>query len=188
MRRVDVPAPRIRPWVRSAPDRVAEYGQLSIRRHEVCDAHGVRRKDAFTLGFADWCTVVGVTRDERIVLIWQYRVGIGCLSLELPGGAVDGEETPEQAARRELREESGFVAERLEPLGIVHPNPALQGNVHHSFLAHGVVSAGATKFDEDEECEPVLVPLTEAAALLANNQITHALSVAALASYLLSLK
>jgi ADP-ribose pyrophosphatase YjhB (NUDIX family) len=139
----------------------------------------------FTFTCPDWCNVVAVTEKRELALVWQYRVGTETMSLELPGGVIDPGETPSDAARRELREETGYEAPHFEPLSQVHPNPALQGNVCHSFIARGARLAGPVSFDANEECELLLVPLSQARDLLAEPYFTHALCVAALQAFLL---
>ena len=96
----------------------------------------------------------------------------------------DSGETPLEAAVRELREESGYEAASIEPLTSVLPNPAMQGNVCHAFVAHGAVPSGAQQFDELEELEVVLVDLADVPALLDEGVIRHALVVSALETFL----
>jgi ADP-ribose pyrophosphatase len=133
----------------------------------------------------DWCNVVAVTPASELVLVWQHRFGTDALSLELPGGVMDPDESPEAAAKRELREETGYEVADIRPLLDLHPNPALQGNVIHSFVATGARLAGATHFDANEECEVVRVPLAHARELITEGHMTHALCVVALQAFLL---
>ena len=100
-------------------------------------------------------------------------------TLEIPGGMCDGDEPPEKAAERELREETGYVCDRLEPLGWVHPNPAVQTNRCHTFLARNVRRDGEPRPDPDEDLEVVEVPLADVPALIRDGTITHALVVCA---------
>src|ERR1043165_5535777 len=106
----------------------------------------------------------GVFRVERLVyertplprellFIWQYRHGTDELSLEIPGGVIDPGEEPIEAARRELTEETGYVAESFSLLSVVEPNPALQGNRCHTYLARGAKPTGVTAFDDLEDLE-----------------------------------
>ena len=184
--------PLVLPKPRLAP--LARLSRRRISQHKVFDvSEGTwKRRDGATLGpfvtfeCPDWCNVVAVTAESELVLIWQYRFGTDALSLELPGGVIDEGESPRAAAGRELREETGYVASELRPLLAVHPNPALQGNVCHSFVARGARLVGPTEFDDNEECEVALVPIAHAYELITEGHVTHALCITAIQAFLLS--
>jgi ADP-ribose pyrophosphatase len=177
--------PRVRPWTRAEVTTVGEYRVFDVERARMTDPDGQPSpRDIFTFRCSAWCTIVAVTDAREVVLIWQYRHGTDALSLEVPGGVVDAGEDPRDAARRELREETGYEADALEPLVVVHPNPALQGNQCHAFVARGARLAGPPQFDEGEECEVVLVPLADLPELLDSGRITHSLAIVALERFL----
>jgi 8-oxo-dGTP pyrophosphatase MutT (NUDIX family) len=102
------------------------------------------------------------------------------MSLEIPGGAIDDGESPAEAARRELREETGFEAGEFEPLLTIEPNPALQGNRCFTFVARGARPTGRIGFDAQEELETALVPADRIRDLLDGGQVTHSLVQGAL--------
>jgi ADP-ribose pyrophosphatase len=132
-------------------------------------------RDFVVLECPDWVNVVPVTDDDRVVLVRQYRHGIEELSLEIPGGVVDRGEDPQQAAVRELREETGYVPQTVRLLGRVHPNPAIQGNWSYSFLAEGCRLEASINPDPFENIEVVLMPRSEIPGLIRRGEITNSM-------------
>lgn len=136
--------------------------------------------DFYVLEAVDWVNVIPVTAENEVVLIELYRHGINTPSLEIPGGMIDPEDSsPLAAAERELREETGYVSDPLLPLGVVHPNPAIQNNRCYTYLAPNAHPAGEPDPDEGEEITVFKYPLTEVPNLLREGKITHSLVIAA---------
>jgi len=179
-----LPPPKLRPWRQVRCETLATYRVFDVCRVELADGAGLPRGDAFTLRGHHWCNVVAVTPNDEVVMVWQYRFGTDSLSLEIPGGVIDEGESPEQAARRELCEESGYEAEHFELLFEVEANPAVQNNRCFTFVARGARATAATRFDAQEELETALVPAARIAELLDGGQVTHSLVHAALETYL----
>jgi len=146
------------------------------RRHH----HQRGHHDFYVLHAPDWINIIPLTDDGTVVMVRQFRHGIEDFTLEIPGGMVDPQDaSPMAAARREMREESGYDSDDIVELGKVHPNPAIQGNYCHTFLARGVRPGVKLEMDTTEETEVVLVPLASIRDLIASGEITHALVIAA---------
>ncbi len=133
----------------------------------------------------DWVNVVPVTTEGELVLIRQHRWGIERETLEVPGGVVDPGERPEQTARRELEEETGYGGGRLVEMGFVWANPAIQNNRTWLFALEGVEPVGPQRFDDTEDITVERHPLAELPRLLAEGAVVHAYAVVALQRYLL---
>jgi 8-oxo-dGTP pyrophosphatase MutT (NUDIX family) len=169
-------------WRRVGATRVFETRIFGIDRHRMVSPRTGREHDFFVLDTVDWCNIVALTDENHVVMVRQQRHGTGDFTLELPGGMVDpGDADPAAAARRELAEETGYAAALVEPTGVIAPNPALQSNRCHSFLARGVRRVGPPSLDAGEDIEVVTVPLVEIPARVASGEITHALVVVAFA-------
>jgi 8-oxo-dGTP pyrophosphatase MutT (NUDIX family) len=136
--------------------------------------------------YRPWVNVVAVTEADEVVLVRQYRHGISEVHFEIPAGTTDpGETDLEAAARRELLEETSFAGGRWSPLITLAPNPALQDNLAHTFLAEGVVPAERTHVDPNEDLRVHLVPVAELERMIADGDFIQALHIAPLFKYLL---
>jgi 8-oxo-dGTP pyrophosphatase MutT (NUDIX family) len=129
----------------------------------------------------DWVNVIALTPEDEVVLLRQFRFGIEKVCLEIPGGMVDPGESARDAAARELAEETGYTSEHWEVLGKVSPNPAIQNNYLHSFLALDARRTAPQKLDGSEVVVVETMPLAKVTAALRRGDIEHALVVNAFA-------
>jgi 8-oxo-dGTP pyrophosphatase MutT (NUDIX family) len=128
-----------------------------------------------------WVNVVALTPERRLVVVRQFRFGTSRVTVEIPGGIVDPGEEPLAAAKRELREESGYTAPRWSLLGAVAPNPAFQNNVCHHWLAEDAERTEAElALDPGEDIVVDTLPLDEVAARIRSGEIDHSLVISAL--------
>jgi ADP-ribose pyrophosphatase len=117
----------------------------------------------FLIRIPDFVHVIPVTTDGNLVMVRQFRHGLEAPTLEFPGGLLDATDAcPASAARREMKEETGYDAPILRPLPILNPNPALLTNRAHFFVAEQAVKAFETALEATEDVAVVLMPLAEA--------------------------
>ncbi len=133
----------------------------------------------------DWVNILAFTREKRVILVRQFRHGLDGPTWEIPGGVLEPGESPEHGALRELREETGFVPERLELLGIIHPNPAYQMNTCHVFLASDCDLSDQQHLDPTEELELGFFPIEVVLDMVARGEITHSLVLSAFLHFIL---
>ena len=93
--------------------------------------------------------VVPLTEEGNVILVRQYRYPFAQVMLEIPAGKLDPGEDPLVCATRELTEETGYVAEKIEPLGVFYPSVAILDEKIHLYLARGLTFR-ATNPDDDE--------------------------------------
>jgi ADP-ribose pyrophosphatase len=171
-----------------------ELDSVLLRRCGVFDLYRSRRRneeregDFYLLRARDWVNVVPVLRGaggaERFLMVKQYRQGIDRVTVEFPAGLVETGEEPLAGARRELREETGFTAGRIVPIGTTAPNPAFMDNTCYSFLAEELVRAEEPSLDELEALQVVQVPVGELEDRVGEEPYLNSMTAVALFWYL----
>lgn len=137
----------------------------------------------------DWVIVIPevITEsgEKHFLMVKQWRHGEKALSIEFPGGVAEAGERPEDAAARELKEETGAVAKRLIKLGMFNPNPAIMSNHVHIFLARDLLRTGEQSLDADERLAYLEMTADEVYSLTGCPACPHAIMASALALYLI---
>ncbi len=128
----------------------------------------------------NWVNVIAITKDQKIVLIKQYRHGTDEVTVEIPGGAVNHGEDVRLAAERELREESGYTSSQWSHLGRVAANPAFMTNYCDTYLALDAEKTHDTEFDAFEEIEVYLRDKKDLMKMVKSGEINHSIVIAAL--------
>lgn len=135
--------------------------------------------DYFVRESRGFCVVFALTADERVVLVRQYKHGIGEIVVELPAGAIDPGETPLVCAQRELAEETGYAAAAFEHVRSFVTDPTNSDSRFHLFLARGAVQTGSQDLDLTEEIDVLLASPDEVRAMALDGRIAAGSQVAA---------
>jgi 8-oxo-dGTP pyrophosphatase MutT (NUDIX family) len=170
-------------WLCESEKNLLESPVMSIVEQRCKSSEDGRPYTFYLLRSRDWCNIIPVTEDGKIVMVRQHRIGVGHQTLEVPGGVCDATDADfEAAALRELEEETGYVAlpgARVENLGWSHPNPAILNNRCHSFIVGPVRKRGAQNLDPGEMIEATEIPISELPQRLLDRDgqepFTHAL-------------
>ena len=142
---------------------------------------------AYMIEAPDWVTVVPVVRrdgEDYFVMVRQYRHGAMEITTEFPAGTLEPGEEPEQAAIRELEEETGYKAGKLTWLGSVNPNPAFLTNTFSAYLAEDLEATGVQNLDEHEYVDYQLIPSDDVIKRMGSGEYSNGTMMMALMYYL----
>ena len=131
--------------------------------------------DYYVLEYPNWVNAVAITEDNKVLMVRQYRHAADIVSLEIPGGVIDGDEQPQAAMLRELLEETGYHFDDIELIATVYANPATANNHTYCYLAKGGKKVQGQNLDEHEELIVEEYTIAEVKQLLLDNKIPQAL-------------
>jgi len=178
----------LEPWTVDASRHVLRDRWLSVRADDCRTNEGVSIAPFYVLEYPDWVQVVAIDTNDQIVLVQQYRHGLGVISLELPAGGFEPADVgPLQAAARELAEETGCVATSLRLIASLSPNPASHNNRVHVVLAEGVDYHQSPEQEPTERLNVFRKPVGEVVRLALAGEMVQAIHVASLALALSSI-
>lgn len=170
----------MKPWSVTKSQTIVDRKWLTVKEQHIALPHGGEIAEFHLIESPDWASTLALTDTGHIVLVDQYRHGAGRVSRELPAGVIEPGETPVHAARRELEEETGFVADHWEHLITVNTEPARHTTHGHFYFAKGARRAADQRVDPSEYIDVVLLETKQILPAIAQGTILHGVHVGAI--------
>lgn len=159
-------------WRLEESEELIRDDWLNLRADRCRMPDGTEVTPYYVLEYPDWVNVVALTEDDELVMIRQYRHGVGRTLLEIPCGSMDsGDASPLDAARRELLEETGFECTDLRPTASMFSNASSHTNQAHMFVGTNAKRVSGQRLDASEQILVELVPLADVYARLDSNEL-----------------
>jgi len=173
------------PWDVLSSGYLGHKPWLTLRQDNVRLPNGVTIDEYSVLEYPDWVNVIAVASNGRVVLVRRYRHGIRAVRYELPAGVHDATDaSPEEAARRELLEETGYGGGEWSLLSVLSANPGTHPNRTSTYLATGVPRMQEPQLEATEDLRVHLASPDEVHRILAAGEVMQALNAAPLWQYL----
>lgn len=167
-------------WKTLSREELLRIAFISIDK-EVCELPDGRTMPGYyILHLPDWVNVVAIDKEGQFIMIKQYRHASREVHWEIPGGGVHKGEDLTLSALRELREETGYTSDKLHLISTSYPNPAIQDNLVHTYLALDCEFVGAQELDAYEDIEVQKMSQEQVREMLDTNQFDHNIVISAL--------
>jgi 8-oxo-dGTP pyrophosphatase MutT (NUDIX family) len=172
----------LKKWKTLNSKMVLNHPLCQVRQDEIELPNGQIIDDYFVNIRPEVALILPITTNREVIFVRQYRHAIGDFFLELPAGKFNPKlEDAQTAAIRELREETGYIAQNVRKIATLYDKPSKDTNQIHLFLSENVIKAGEQQnLDITEEIEVVLIPVESVLEKITTGEISVAGTVAAL--------
>lgn len=164
-------------WKVHSEEIVFETPYIRARQQRCETMRGAIVDPYHVFDLPNWAAMLAITPDHHAVLVRNYRHGSQRVMLELPGGIIDDDDpNTEHAVARELREETGYSADRVFALPPIHPYPGRFRQMAYPYLGIGAVKAHEQALEDDEDLEVITMPLGDAFRVFADGSTDIAIA------------
>lgn len=174
-------------WKLISSKPIFESKWLTLKNNSYDIGNGQIRPDYYHIDRPDYVLIIAIDKAGKIAVVRQYRRGVDEILFELPAGWIEKDETPVQAAERELREETGFKGKGVL-LGKLNPQPAFMSMRANVVLVQIESEFTAENVSGDEVIEKHLFDINKIKEMITNGEINDMGFVSAINLYLLSKK
>lgn len=172
-------SPAKKSWITQKEKIILKTKIFEVIRRRSRSSETPSTHDFYLLRSQNWCNIIPITPQGRVVFVRQFRAGISDFTLEIPGGVCDSKDSsPRAAALRELCEETGYSplpGSRCFSLGWIQPNPAIQNNQCFCFVVGPVIKKTNQNLDSGEMIDVVEIPLHKIPQYISKGKIRHTL-------------
>lgn len=171
--------PELLPWKVTDSRELVKTPWFTLKR-EVCDLpNSTQIDDYYVVTAPEIVCMIALTAACELIVNAQYKHGIGQVVHEIPAGMIDEGEKPEQAARRELEEETGYIAAEWHLLSSVIASPSRENTRYHFYIALNATPDGRKKVEDTrEEISNELIPWSQVFAAIADGTLNVLGSIA----------
>ncbi len=162
-------------WKILSSEYLVKFSFFTARKDKCETPEGKIIEQYYVVELPTTACALALTESGDAIMIKQYRHPVAKVILELPGGFIDENETPEVAMARELMEETGYEFQSIEQVGTIAANPGVLNNYTDLFLAKGGKRTSSQDLDHNEDIDVVTMPLEELKNLFLKNKIEQAL-------------
>ncbi len=167
-----------KPWKTLRSRRLVSLGEVKLHQDQLISKSGLRINH-LRLSLHDFSIIVPMVDRDRLVFIWNYRHPIQGWELELPAGLVEDGENPNTCAKRELEEETGYLARSWRKVGWVHTLPGITSQRAHVYVARNL-KKGHARREPYETMKVKILGVKPAYQMLWSGKIVHSPTVSAM--------